>query len=51
MQQHVKEVHYGMKRYDIGDTPDGKHEDVKHNRKHRDVKDNGKHNEKWVIKL
>ena len=30
MQQHVKEVHFGKKRYDIGDTP--KHEDVKHNR-------------------
>ena len=29
MQWHVKEVHYGKKRYDIGDTP--KHGDVKHN--------------------
>ena len=34
MQRHVKEVHYGKKRYDIGDTPI-------HHRKH-----NGKHNEK-----
>ena len=45
IQRHVKEVHYGKKRYDIGDTPihHGKHEDVKHNGKHRDVKHNGKH--------
>ena len=35
MQRHVKEVHYGKKRYDIGDTP-------KHNEKHRDVKDHEK---------
>ena len=33
MQRHVKEVHYGKKRCDIGDTPIH-HEDVKHNRKH-----------------
>ena len=45
MQWHVKEVHYGKKRCDIGDTPIH-HEGVKHNGKHRDVKHNGKHNEK-----